>query len=424
MAARRFSPTFPTLLLLSHLLVACTGKAAELPPPIVVDIAPLQSAPETLSAISDEAAALQLVESMDDGTLSAQVIIAGIDGNAVLNAGMKKLLMEHPPGALMLFSYNLKAEKDAVRDFLSECVAAVAAVSCVPFVAVDHEGGEVHRFGSGVTRLPSPASFWDRRQALEKGRVLEEIERRAFQSAVEIRGMGVTMNFAPVAETLSAANAAFLGRRSYGPDAGFTADAAAAFIRGMDAGGVACVVKHFPGNAGADPHTARSVLAADRRELDRLVAPFAALIHTVRPPALMVSHLVVPAFDPDVNASLSPQVIQNWLRGELGFGGIAVADDFSMGAVASSGISAEGAAIAALNAGIDMVMIWPMNLASTHRAILSALKSGVLTRGRLEEAATRILTEKIRYGIVPIRPLPVGLGGPSSGGEGAAPPLN
>jgi beta-N-acetylhexosaminidase len=91
-------------------------------------------------------------------------------------------------------------------------------------------------------------------------------------------------------------------------------------------------------------------------------------------------------------------VIGTWLRGELGFDGIVLADDFSMGAAA--GLSPEEAVSAALNAGVDMVMTWPRNLTSVHNAILAALREGRLGRERLVEAAGRILYEKLRRGII------------------------
>jgi beta-glucosidase-like glycosyl hydrolase len=119
-------------------------------------------------------------------------------------------------------------------------------------------------------------------------------------------------------------------------------------------------------------------------------------------PALMVSHVLVPARDPMPNriASLSPVVIGEWLRSELGFTGIVVADDFSMGAAAVSLFNPEEAAVAALNAGVDMVMTWPANLAAIHAAILAALREERLSRDRRLEAAERIIYEKIRRGII------------------------
>jgi beta-N-acetylhexosaminidase len=344
-----------------------------------------------------------IVSDMDDATLAAQVIIAGLDGNMHVSAGMKRLLQNSPPGAIMLFSYNLKADKDMARSFLKECVDAVAEKSVAPFLAVDHEGGRVHRFSAGVRRLPSAESYWHRTFAVDRAQALEEIEGQAFASGAEIHDLGVTMNFAPVAEILTKENARFLDTRSYGPDPVFVEAACAAFIHGMERSGVACVVKHFPGNADADPHEALPTLAANRETLDYMAKPFAGLIRagrqTAQPVAVMVSHVVAQARDAERPASLSPLIVNGWLRGELGFTGIAIADDFSMGAVAASGIKAEAAAIIALNAGIDMVMAWPSALASTHKAILAALKTGAVRRDRLEEAAERIVFQKLRFGL-------------------------
>ncbi|MDR0706353.1 MAG: glycoside hydrolase family 3 protein [Treponema sp.] len=357
---------------------------------------------EEMSAYRKRAHAI--VSAMDDAALAAQVIIAGLDGNMHLSAGMKRLLQNSPPGAIMLFSYNLTADKGTTRSFLKECADAVAEKSVAPFLAVDHEGGRVHRFSGGVRRLPSAESYWYRTLAVDRARTLEEIERHAFVSGTEIHDVGVTMNFAPVAEILTKENARFLDTRSYGPDPVFVEAACAAFIRGMERSGVACVVKHFPGNADADPHEALPTLAADRATLDYMIKPFAGLIRAgqpaVQPAAVMVSHVVARARDAERPASLSPLIVDGWLRGELGFTGIAAADDFSMGAVAASGIKAETAAITALNAGIDMVMAWPPVLASTHKAILDALKTGGVHRDRLEEAAERIVFQKLRFGLV------------------------
>ncbi|MDR1074097.1 MAG: glycoside hydrolase family 3 protein [Treponema sp.] len=345
-----------------------------------------------------------IVSDMDDATLASQVIIAGLDGNIHLSDGMKRLLQNSPPGAIMLFSYNLKADKGTARSFLKECVDAVAEKSVAPFLAVDHEGGRVHRFGPDVRRLPSAESYWRRTLAVDREQALNEIESQAFASGTEIHDMGVTMNFAPVAEILTKENVRFLGARSYGPDPVFVEAACAAFIRGMERSGVACVVKHFPGNADVDPHEALPALAADKETLDYMVKPFAGLIRAApqvaQPAAVMVSHVVAQARDAERPASLSPPIINGWLRGELGFTGIAAADDFSMGAVAASGIKAEAAALTALNAGIDMVMAWPPALASTHKAILAALKTGGVRRDRLEEAAERIVFQKLRFGLV------------------------
>ncbi|MDR3334753.1 MAG: glycoside hydrolase family 3 protein [Treponema sp.] len=356
--------------------------------------------------------AARIAALMDDQLLAGQVLMTGIDGNAVLGETMEDLLQASPPGGIMLFKYNLDAEKDRVRFFLEACSALIAAAACpepapggetgiAPFIAVDHEGGQVFRFGPEVGRLPAAVSFWETAQSAGRDYALHAVEEGAYRSGQEIRDLGITMNLAPVAEILDEENGLFLDTRSYGPDPVFVEAAAAAFIRGMEAAGIACVVKHFPGNTGADPHSGRAVLSVDGEVLDRMVQPFAALIHRVKPSGMMVSHIVVPAWDGEHNASLSPRVIQDWLRGSLGFTGILLADDFSMGAVAVFGLSPEDAAVEALNAGIDMVMTWPRNLSTVHGAILAAVQEGRLPRERLRQAVERILFEKIRYGLVP-----------------------
>jgi beta-N-acetylhexosaminidase len=312
----------------------------------------------------------------------------------------------------MLFSYNLDTA-GGIRSLLEETSSLVkaAGVGIAPFIAVDHEGGPVNRFGSAVSPLPSAASFWDMAQREGRGAALEAVGAAARQSGRELRELGITWNLAPVAEVLSEENRQFLADRSYGPDRDFVEQAAARFIEGMEAEGICCTLKHFPGNSGADPHLGAVLLAGDRAALRAGVRPFAALIRRRPPPAMMVSHAVVPAWDGERNASLSPAVIQGWIRGELGFRGILLADDFSMASAAgtnpnagnypNAGIYPREAAVEALKAGIDMVMTWPPDLRAAHGAILSALAEGRLPRERLREAAERILVEKIRYGIIP-----------------------
>jgi beta-N-acetylhexosaminidase len=402
-----YSRRLSLLLLICLILSACGRTAPETPGE--EEAAPGASPPgELFLPGADDASyalrlerAAKIAASMDERLLASQVLITGLDGASRLSPAMEALLGEIPPGGIMLFKYNLDSGKDEVRSFLALSSDLVSAASgLAPFIAVDHEGGLVHRFGAGVKKLPAAASFWELAQEEGPEAALEVLGREVSASALEIRDLGVTMNFAPVAEVLNDSNRNFLETRSYGPDAAFTEQAASVFVRAMDTAGVACVVKHFPGNTG-DPHGGPALLEADRAVLDRMTAPFAGMIRRLRPAALMVSHVVVPAVDGERNASLSPLVMTGWIRGELGFPGLLITDDFSMAAVASSGLGPEKAAVEALIAGADMVMTWPKNIAPVHRAILLSLEEGRLPRQRLREAARRIIAEKIRYGLVP-----------------------
>jgi beta-N-acetylhexosaminidase len=347
----------------------------------------------------------RIAAAMDDRLLAGQVLLTGLDGNGTLPDAMRSLLRDISPGGVMLFRMNLNMSKERIPNFL-KTVSDLAAVSgdpsvrIPPFMAVDHEGGIVHRFGTGVEKLKPPLSYWEMAQKDGKDRALNAIEEDSFRSGKEIRALGISLNLAPVAESLNAENEAFLEDRSYGPDAAFVEAAAAAFIRGMSAAKVACVVKHFPGNSGADPHKTVSALTDDRKNLETKIQPFAGLIRKEHPAGVMVSHVIVNAWDAGVNASRSRAVVSLWLRENLGFQGIVLGDDFSMGAISAAGLSEEEAVIEALNAGVDMVMTWPRSLGRVHRAILRALTDGRITRKRLEEAAARIIYEKIRCGLM------------------------
>ncbi|MDR2606819.1 MAG: glycoside hydrolase family 3 protein [Treponema sp.] len=341
-----------------------------------------------------------LAASLDDRRLAAQVIMTGIDGRGSLGSVMADILKDVPAGALMLFKYNLNTSKEEVRALLSDCSEFIGECAGIPpFIAVDHEGGSVHRFGAGVEKLP-PALHWEEQaQVLGREAALAGLGEAAGRSAQEIRNLGINLNLAPVAEILNDDNRVFLDDRSFGSDAEFTAAASAVFVKAMEEAGVGCVAKHFPGNSAADPHSALSIIADSRDAVDAMVAPFA-LLSGGSLAGIMVSHVLVPARDPVSIASLSPAVMGDWLRGELGFSGFILADDFSMAGASVRELSPEAAAVASLAAGADMVMAWPGNLRSLHREILSAIEQGRLTRERLREAAARIIAAKLALGIV------------------------
>jgi beta-N-acetylhexosaminidase len=357
------------------------------------------------AALRDRAA--RIVSGMDRKTLAAQVFLTAVAGRS-MNEETRRLLAETPAGGIMLFGYNVSAGPEGSRRFIEELSATVAAVSVAPFIAADQEGGAVQRF-RGAAALPPPLSYWEALEKRETGggpggtggssggarrEALTALEKEAALAAGELRRMGVTFNLAPVAEPLTEGNRPFLKDRSYGPDGDFTADAAAAFVRAMDSAGVASAVKHFPGNSGADPHRSRSALDLSETELERLIRPFRSVLGRTEPAAVMVSHVIVPAWD-SRPSSLSPRAVKR-LR-DLGFGGIILADDFAM---AAAGAPPEVCAVEALAAGVDMIMAWPGDLRGLHRAVLAALDKGGLTEARLREAAERIVYQKIRYGLI------------------------
>lgn len=341
--------------------------------------------------------AAEIASSLNDQLLAAQILISGIDGKRTLPAHIKNLLTEYPAGGIMLFRYNLDTDNDSIRLFLAEISSMIKTENDIPpFLAVDHEGGSVNRFSRGVAALPAASSYGILFIEHGKEAAIKKIEEDALRAGGEIASLGINMNFAPVAEYLTDDNISFLQSRSYGSDPSFTAEAAEAFARSMEQAGVLCVIKHFPGIAGADPHYSASVLSGDRTELDRLVSPFAYLIENGAK-AVMVSHSAVPAVD-DKIASLSSAVMEDWLRRDLGFAGIIIADDFSMAAAGNT--NPAEAAVRSVAAGADMILVWQKDLKRTHNAFISALQDGRLSRERLQEAARRIIYEKLKMGLM------------------------
>jgi beta-N-acetylhexosaminidase len=345
------------------------------------------------------------VASMDDETVAGQLLLTGVDGSSRLSGRSLELLSQTGIGGVMFFKYNLGHGAAAARKLADECVAAGAVLGdgrrILPFIAVDHEGGDVHRFGQDATHLPSAASFGALAAKGGMKAAAETVRGAAYRSALELRALGITLNLAPIAEAADVHSSVFLGDRSYGSEEGVVAAAAAAFVQGMDDAGVACAVKHFPGNAAADPHRAAPVIPFDRAALDRMTAPFKDVIGSARPAAVMVSHAVVTALDPDRPGSLSRAVVTDWLKRDFGFKGFVVTDDLRMKAVAAGGRTPAKAAVEAVAAGADLVMTWPVDLVAVRSALAAAVERGELPRERLRDAARRVIAAKLRYGLCP-----------------------
>jgi beta-N-acetylhexosaminidase len=338
--------------------------------------------------------ARRLAETLTPQELAGQLIMSGIDAAGALSEEEKQRLGDVKPGAVMLFRKNLNIEKDRIRVETDDINAPVGPVK--PFIAVDHEGGGVHRFTAGVERLPSPYSYFELAEKAGRGAALEKIARDAERSAREIAALGINMNLAPVVEALNNDNKKFLDDRSYGGDISFVIAASKAFIDGMRRGGVVCVIKHFPGNSGDDPHKKKPVLGGTENDLNNSALPFYTIIKEAAPGGVMISHVFAEAWDKDNNASLSSIVIQEKFLAESGFTGIVLADDFSMGAVPNR--DDEDNYIRAINSGCDMVMAWPDNVRTIHSALIHAIQTGGIKRERALDAASRIIAEKIKAG--------------------------
>lgn len=250
------------------------------------------------------------------------------------------------------------------------------------FLSVDQEGGLVERVRGDATRFPS---FMTAGAAADAA-----LTRSAYAaSGAELRDLGFTVDFAPVADVTSGPGDPTIGARSAGSDPDLVAEQATAAAEGFLSGGVIPVLKHFPGH-GSVPADSHLTLPVQTRSLKQLRAvdlkPFAAGIDA-GVSSIMVGHIDVRAVDPGVPASMSRRVVTGLLRGDLGFDGLVVTDSLQMAGVAATRSSAESA-VQALRAGAD-VLLMPPDPAAARAGILSALRSGRLPVTRLRQAAAR-----------------------------------
>jgi beta-N-acetylhexosaminidase len=281
--------------------------------------------------------------------LAGRVVIAGFDG-ATLPADVRKAIAEDALGGVILFKRNIE-DLDQVAALTAEI--RCAAPDCDgPLIGVDQEGGRVVRLREPLTVLPPARRFGDIDDPALTGRAGELI-------GLELRAIGFTVDFAPVLDVDTHPASPIIGDRAFGGTPGTVTRHGLAFARGLTLGGVHPCAKHFPGHGDAalDSHLALPEVALDADRLRELeMAPIAAWCETGAGP-VMTAHVVYPALDPDLPATLSRRIITGELRERLGFRGVVFTDDLEMGAIQALGGAGE-VAVRAMAAGADGLLVW------------------------------------------------------------------
>jgi beta-N-acetylhexosaminidase len=235
---------------------------------------------------------------------------------------------------------------------LRELAMAIRQVAGRPvLIGIDQEGGT--RFA-----LREPFTLWP--SAAELGRLgnVDSVEQVAHAMAKELRAVGCNLNFAPMLDLHVNSESPVTKDRSFGSDPDVVAKMGAAFDRGLRSGCVLSCAKHFPGHgdAAVDPHLDLPVFAGTMERLGSAeLVPFAAAIAS-GVPLVMTAHILLPQIDPENPASLSRTMLDGVLRRRLRFGGVILADDLGMGAIAKRYGPGE-AAVQALRAGTDVAML-------------------------------------------------------------------
>lgn len=251
------------------------------------------------------------------------------------------------PLGFILFRRNCR-EPGQVRDLVAGLRDSVGRPDAP--VLIDQEGGRVARLQPPHWRLyPAAAQI----AALPDPLAEEAAGLGARLIADDLAALGITLDCLPVLDLPAAGADPVIGDRAYGREPGRVIRLARAVCEGLLDGGVLPILKHIPGHGRArvDSHLALPVVAASRAELSRTdFAPFRALSHM---PWAMTAHIVYAAIDAHAPATLSPRMIGEVIRGEIGFAGVLVSDDLSMQAL-GGGIGER--AEQALAAGCDLVL--------------------------------------------------------------------
>ncbi|WP_232248124.1 glycoside hydrolase family 3 protein [Streptacidiphilus rugosus] len=302
--------------------------------------------------------------------------------------------------SVVLFARNIAGPEQVAR-----LTAQLRAENPELIVAIDEEAGDVTRLESwtGSTR---PGNL-----ALGAVDDIELTESVARDIARELHAAGVTLNYAPSADVNSNPRNPVIGVRSFGASTDLVARHTAAWIRGLQAGGVAACAKHFPGHGdtAVDSHHGLPSYGASREEIAAAALPpfRAALEAGVR--VVMSGHLLVPAYDAEHPATLSRAILHDLLRGELGFDGMVVTDAIEMGAVHDR-YGLDGAAVGAVRAGADAICVGGERadagaVDELAAALVAAVEAGTLNEERLAEAAARV-QEFARWSTERARALP------------------
>lgn len=273
-------------------------------------------------------------------------VIAGVEG-LVLTERERGLFSRLQPAGYILFTRNI-ADYELARELTDE-LRRLTAGPDEPVIAIDQEGGRVVRTAEIGVPLPSAAALAQRGSS-------HLIRQAAYYSANCLHTLGVNTNFAPVLDLASPyANA--LPSRCWGSGAQAVISHAGVWNRATFGRGIMTCGKHFPGMGAAecDPHYDLPVLHGTRDDFLREAAmPFTALMSEL--PSLMIAHLLIPEIDAGLPTSLSPALVQGFLRDQLGYDGVVFTDDLCMGAIAGRYTPAESASLA-WRAGCDLPLV-------------------------------------------------------------------
>src|SRR3954469_13648555 len=281
--------------------------------------------------------------------MSTRAFITGVSGTE-LTAAEREFIRSERPWGFILFKRNVETPAQ-VAALVAE-LRAVAGSPDAP-VLIDQEGGRVQRLGPPHWPVYPPGAIFASLYDIDSELGLTAARLSARLIAADLADLGITVDCLPLADVPVAGADAVIGNRAYGTEPGKVAAIARAVTEGLQQGGVLPVLKHIPGHgrATADTHFRLPVVETSKAELER--TDFAAFRPLADLPMAMTAHVVFSALDPAQPATTSATIIEQVIRGSIGFQGLLMSDDVSMNALAGT-IAERTAAI--VSAGCDMVL--------------------------------------------------------------------
>lgn len=322
-----------------------------------------------------------------------QMVLIGVDGYT-MDENSKEMIEKHHVGGIILYKKNV-ADHNQLLAFINS-IKSVNKKNKVPlFLSVDEEGGRISRMPQGFKSIPTSEAIGKINNlnfSFEIGRIIGE----------EVKGFGFNMDFAPVLDINSNPENPVIGDRSFGGDSEVVRRLGIQTMKGLQSEDIVPVVKHFPGHGdtSVDSHVGLPVVNNDIERLKNFeLIPFMDAIKNGAD-AIMIAHILLPKIDAENPASLSKTIITGLLKNDLGFQGVIMTDDMTMGAIGESYNIGE-AAIKSVGAGNDIVMI--AHEYDKQMLVINALKEGVekgiILEDRIDKSVYKILKLKQKYGI-------------------------
>ena len=344
----------------------------------------------------------------------AQRFITWIDSTS-MGTEAELLVGEEGVGGVILYPRNLQDRDQVVqlcRDLQQTAVAQDPSIGL--FITVDQEGGRVAAIRlPEVTRFPSPFAL----SRYDDPRVYEAA---AYVTATEIRSLGFNMNLAPVLDLSAEGDSGVIGDRAMGDDPVRVGVFGQAYLDGMRRASVIAVIKHAPGHGSTttDSHGRLPVVDLTAEELLRThFVPFRMAID-YGAEAIMTAHILFPKIDPDLPVTLSPRMIEEGLRGMIGFDGVVISDGMAMGALAGNYSASESLGMM-FNAGVDIVLVHSTyDVKVLIEETMQLLAASRISEKQITQGTERILRLKADYGLVAGIP-PARRAVPPAGAKGA-----